>query len=80
MNPESGGSPPRDNKTKGVKEVMTGALAQEVARALMVVELFSLKTINVENVMMKYRRRVRRVKEGANCKINIIHPKWAMEE
>lgn len=51
IKPVSGGRPPRDSKIKGVREVSTGAFAQEVARVLMLVEVFSLNTRNIENVI-----------------------------
>ena len=53
INPESGGSPPSESRIKGVREVIMGVLAEEVAKALIVVELFNLKTMNAENVMTK---------------------------
>lgn len=53
MNPVSGGRPPRDRSTRGVKEVSVGVLAQEVASMFTVVALFSLKIKNVEIVIMK---------------------------
>lgn len=80
INPVSGGSPPRDRRTRGVKDVRAGAFAQEVARVLMLVELLSLNTRNVENVMIKYVKSVRRVKEGENWMIRIIQPRCAMDE
>lgn len=53
MKPVSGGRPPRDSRIKGVMVVRAGAFAQEVARALMLVELFSLNTRKVEDVMAR---------------------------
>lgn len=53
MKPVSGGRPPRDSRTKGARAVRAGAFAQEVASILMLVDLFSLNTRNVENVMTK---------------------------
>lgn len=66
MNPVSGGRPPRDSRTKGAREVSAGAFAHEVARELMLVDLFSLNTRNVENVIIKYVIRAIRVREGEN--------------
>lgn len=50
-NPVKGGRPPRERRIRGVREAKTGALAQLVARALMVWELFDLNSRNVEVVM-----------------------------
>lgn len=80
MKPVRGGRPPRDKRTRGVKEVMIGAFAQEVASALMLVDLFSLKARNVADDIMKYTIRVRRAREGENCNTRIIQPRWAIEE
>ena len=49
----SGGRPPSERSTKGVRAVSAGALVHEVARALMFVALFSLNTRKVENVIRK---------------------------
>lgn len=57
-----------------------GAFVEDVARALMVVALFSLKTRKVEKVIMKYVKSVSIVREGENCNTKIIHPRWAIEE
>lgn len=51
MKPESGGRPPSDSKIRGVRVMITGVLAQEVARALMVVEEEELKIRKVEKVI-----------------------------
>lgn len=80
MKPVRGGRPPNESKMRGVRDVRAGALAQEIARALMLVDLLSLNTRNVENVMMRYVKRARRVREGENCKMRIIQPRWAMDE
>lgn len=80
MKPVNGGRPPSDNRIRGVRDVSAGALVQEIARALILVALFSLNTRNVENVIVIYVRRARRVREGENCKIKIIQPRWAIEE
>lgn len=53
MKPVSGGRPPRDRRIRGVRDVRMGALAQEVARALIVVVLLSINTRKVEEVMMR---------------------------
>lgn len=80
INPVSGGRPPRDSSTKGAREVSAGAFAHEVARELIFVDLFNLNTRNVENVMRIYVKRVRRVREGENCRTRVIQPRWAIEE
>lgn len=46
----------------------------------MLVVWFSLKTRNVENVMIKYVRSVRSVREGENWITRIIQPRWAIDE
>lgn len=74
-NPVSGGSPPNDRSIRGVRAVRTGVFAHEVARVLIFVELFSLKTRNVENVMTKYVRRVSRARDGINWVTSTIHPR-----
>lgn len=79
-NPVRGGRPPRESRISGVSEVRTGAFVHEIASMLMVVELFNLKATKVENVITKYVRRARRVKEGMNCTTSIIQPRWAIEE
>lgn len=66
MKPVNGGRPPRDNKIRGVRVVSAGVFAQEVASILMLVDLFSLNTRNVEDVMIRYVSRARRVKVGEN--------------
>jgi len=53
MKPVSGGSPPKDRRTRGVRAVSAGALDQEVARALMFVVLLSLNTRKIEKVMIR---------------------------
>lgn len=53
IKPVSGGSPPRERRTRGVKAVSAGAFVQEVASELIFVALFNLKTRKVENVMTK---------------------------
>lgn len=78
--PVSGGRPPSDSSMRGVRAVRAGVFAQEVARVLMFVELFNLNTRNVENVMIKYVRRVSRARDGINWVTSIIHPRWAMDE
>lgn len=76
----SGGRPPRDRRTKGAREVIAGVFAQEMASALILVDLFILKTRNVEDVITRYVRRASKVREGENCKISIIQPRCAIEE
>lgn len=51
MKPVRGGRPPRDRRIKGAMVVIAGAFAQEVARALIFVELVNLNTRNTEDVM-----------------------------
>ena len=80
IKPVSGGSPPSDSSTKGARAVSAGVFAQEVARVLMFVALFSLNTRKVENVITKYVRRVKKVRDGENCRIRIIQPRWAIDE
>lgn len=80
IKPVSGGRPPRDNNTRGAREVSAGAFAHEMARELMLVDLFNLNTRNVEDVIMMYVMRASRVREGENCRIRIIQPRWAIEE
>lgn len=75
-----GGRPARDKRIKGARAVRAGAFAQEAARALIVVALFSLNTRNIEIVEIKYVRRAKMVRGGENCKIIIIQPRWAIEE
>lgn len=60
--------------------VIAGALDHEVASLLMVVALFILNIRNAERVIVIYVARARSESEGANCRISIIHPKWAIEE
>lgn len=80
INPVMGGRPPRDSKIRGVRAVRAGAFAHEIASALMLVVLLSLKTKNVEMVIIKYVISVSNVREGENGKIITIQPKWAIEE
>lgn len=80
MKPVKGGRPPKDSKIRGVRQVNAGDLVHEMARELILVDLLSLKVRNVEDVIMRYVRRARRVRVGENCKIRIIQPRWAIEE
>jgi len=57
INPVRGGSPPRENKSRGDRAVRAGALVQEVASILMLVVLFNWNVMKAENVIMKYVRR-----------------------
>lgn len=59
---------------------MAGFLAQAMAKVLMVVVLFKMKARNEEDVMIRYKESVRRVRVGENCSTIIIHPKWAIDE
>jgi len=53
MKPVIGGRPPRDRRASGAMAVKTGPFAHDVARVLMVVALFNLNRMNVENVMIR---------------------------
>lgn len=53
MKPVRGGRPPRESRMRGMRAVRAGAFAQDVARVLIFVDLLSLNTRNVENVIMK---------------------------
>lgn len=48
----SGGRPPRERRERGIRAVRVGALAHEVANALMLVTLLILKVRKVVVVMM----------------------------
>ena len=80
INPVRGGRPPNDRRIRGTRDVRAGAFAQEVASMLMFVALFNLNTRNVDDVMIRYVRRVSMVSEGENCRMRIIQPRWAVEE
>lgn len=80
MNPVRGGRPPRERRMRGVRVVRAGVFAQEVASALILVELLILRTKKAEAVIMKYVIKVRRVSWGENWRTRIIQPRWAMEE
>lgn len=80
MKPVRGGRPPNDRRTRGVRVVRMGVLAQEVASAFTVVALFSLKIRNIEIVIARYVMSVRRVRAGENCKTRIIQPRCAIDE
>ena len=66
MKPVRGGRPPRDSRTRGARAVRAGVFVQEIARALTVVALFTLKIRNAERVIVKYVSRVRRARRGEN--------------
>lgn len=51
MKPVRGGRPPRESRMSGVRAVIAGDFAQEMPSALMVVDLFMLKTRKAEMVM-----------------------------
>lgn len=53
IKPVRGGRPPSDRRMRGVRAVSVGVLAQERARVLMLVEVFSLKTRNVVVVITR---------------------------
>ena len=46
-----GGRPPRESRIRGARPARAGALVQEVARVLMLVELEALNVRNVEEVI-----------------------------
>ena len=75
MNPERGGRPPRERRVRGAIVEIAGAFVQEVASALIVMLLLSLRVKNTEDVMIIYRRRARRVRWGVNFRIKIIQPR-----
>lgn len=80
MKPVRGGRPPRERSIRGIIEVSAGALVHERVSELMFVELLSLNVRKVAAVMIKYVIKARNVREGANWRTRIIHPRWAMEE
>lgn len=61
IKPVSGGRPPSERRIRGVRAVSAGVFAHEVASILMFVDLFSLNTRNVEDVMIRYVIRVKSV-------------------
>lgn len=63
-----------------MRDVIVGIFDHEEASELILVDLFSLKTRNVENVIIKYIISVSSVREGENWITRIIQPKWAIEE
>lgn len=75
MKPERGGRPPRESIRRGARAVSVGAFVQEVANELILVEFCSLNRVKVEKVIIKYRARASKVREGENCMMRIIHPK-----
>lgn len=52
IKPVSGGRPPSERSSRGVRAVRAGVFAHDVARVLILVVLFNLKIRNVENVMI----------------------------
>lgn len=66
MNPVKGGRPPRESSTIGMSAVEIGAFAQEVAKVLMLVALFSFKVKNAAEVIAMYMVSAKSVREGAN--------------
>lgn len=53
MKPVSGGRPPSDRSIRGIRDVRIGALVHDVARELIVVDLFSINTRKAEEVIMR---------------------------
>lgn len=53
IKPERGGRPPRERRTMGRREVITGALVQEVARAFRVRTLFMCSVRNAAEVITR---------------------------
>lgn len=80
IKPVRGGRPPRERRIRGAKHVNAGDLVHEMARVLMLVDLLSLNTRKVEDVIMRYVRRAKSVRVGENCRTRIIQPRCAMEE
>lgn len=80
INPDRGGRPPRESN-RGVNMVaIEGDFVQEVARSFRLVQLKSFKVKNATEVIATYKKRLRRAREGANCIIKTIQPKWAIDE
>ena len=65
IKPVRGGRPPKERKIRGARDMRAGAFVQEAARVLIVVALLSLKTRNVEKVIIKYVSNVSSGREGA---------------
>lgn len=65
---------------RGVSAVRAGAFVQAVAKELMFRAFFTLNVKKRAVVISKYISRVISVREGLNCKIKIIQPRWAMDE
>lgn len=80
INPVRGGSPPNDSRAKGAKLVITGALVQDVANALAVVDFVKLNSMNIEEVIIMYVTKAIRAIDGENCIIITIQPRCAMDE
>lgn len=53
MKPVSGGRPPSDRRVRGMRDVRMGALVHDVARVLIVVDLFNINTRKAEEVIMR---------------------------
>lgn len=49
----SGGRPPRERRMRGARAVSVGALVQDEASWLMLVDWFNLNTRKVEDVIIK---------------------------
>ena len=79
-NPVRGGSPPRESRIRGAIATRAGAMVQEVARALRVVNLPVLSMRNAAEVITIYVNRARRVRGGLNWSTSSIQPRCAMDE
>lgn len=64
MKPDSGGRPPRDNIRARMTEVINGNLFHTWERDRVVVDVFSINSINVDRVIKIYRIRFRIVIVG----------------
>lgn len=80
INPERGGSPPRESRMRGVRAVRIGVFAQDVAKVFIVKEWLFLNTRNMDSVIIIYMVRAISVSLGLKWMINTIQPRCAMEE
>lgn len=80
INPERGGSPPRESRIRGVRAVRMGVFAQDVDKEFMLREWLILNTKNIDRVIMIYMIRAMSVSLGSKETISTIQPRWAIEE
>lgn len=80
MKPVSGGRPPRESKMRAATVVRVGVFVQASVRVLIFVVIIVLNVRKAAAVMMMYVPRERRVNWGANWRIMIIQPRWAIDE